>query len=165
MPVLNEITLTVVCILPLNGQVYLASYTCMCIPSRVSHLYTTFRCPEMVHRHTRTSNADSRPKTATTVLQPLSAWSVRKTLGANRMFALPSQPIAGMFASKKVGLELTSQAKGRKNARNFTNRSAHGCNVHTLPPTCRVKSLNATLPACPSPFTFESMQAAAPPPN
>ena len=35
-------------------------------------VYTTFRRPEMVHIHTRTSNAESRPKIATTVLQTLS---------------------------------------------------------------------------------------------
>ena len=41
------------------------------------------------------------------------------------MFTLPSQPTTGVLASKEAGLELTSPARSRKNARNFTNRMAH----------------------------------------
>ena len=68
------------------------------------------------------------------------------------MFALPSQPTAGVFASKEAGFELTSPAKSRKNARNFTNRMAHCCNVHTKSPRDRSACPPRLVPGCsPSP--------------
>ena len=77
------------------------------------------------------------------------------------MFTLPSQPTTGVFASKEAGLELTSPARSRKNARNFTNRMAHSLLtavtfVHLPPKSPRVRSkvkgyVNCTLASMPRP--------------
>ena len=90
------------------------------------------------------------------------------------MFTLPSQPTTGMFASKEAGLELTSPARSRKNARNFTNRMAHSlltacCNVCTFTSkiaTCQIKGQRLReLHPCQHAPPLSCILAAAPPPN